>query len=580
MIHSVSIESPDASRPEKTIELQPGLNIILSETTQKSVKTDSRNGTGKTSFIAIIDYCLGCKNDFLQIEALIDYALSISMDLGGQIIKITRYVGSLSRRVYIIADTTNWDIQPQEDEDTGKRFYKLEDWQLLLGHFLFNLPLTKQKYEPTFRMLISYFVRFGDYAYSNPIKLIPQAESWQYKVPLAYLFQLDWEIARDFQRLESEKKEIDTIEKTLKRVRLGEYETELIHVKADLKNIKVQLDSYNVHPQFQDISNQADQLTAEIHSLLDRIAVLQRRIKNYEKSFEQEVPPSTGSLERLYEQTGIIFPDYVKKTLLDAQTFHQQIIQNRRAFLENEIKSLNLEIRECNSRLEVLVPKKAELMNILASNGAIPEYNSIQQQYMKLQARKEFLTRVIADVKTTREKRDRIKDELSILCHKAESDKSDRMQNWEEIVVAFNNITKQLYNKEGNLILDINDKKGYEFKLEIGDKDQSTGISRMKVFSLDYVLLQLWAKQEGCIDFLVHDSIIFEPVDSRQIEMALMKMATMTTELNAQYICTINSDRIQDFKSESIHNYVRYCLKDDSEEGLLFGFEYNSKKIK
>lgn len=578
MIYSVSFGSSDASRPSRTIELQRGLNIILSETTQTSTKTDSRNGTGKTTFIAIINFCLGSKSDFFKIDALDGYEMSITMDLDGQKVKITRYVGKLQNKVYIEADTTNWIIQPKNDKDTGKTFYKLEDWRKLLGFFLFNLPsFDNQSYEPSFRMLVSYFIRFGESAYNNAIKLLPQAEPWVHKVSLTYLLQLDWEIAHDFQVLESEKKEIDNTEKTLKRERLGEYETELINVKEKLKNIKEQLDSYNVHPQYQDISNRADQLTAEIQEKQDHITVLLRRIENYEKSYKQETPPSTDDLERLYKQAGIIFPEYVKKTLQEANTFHHQIIQNRRLFLENEIQSLKLEVKNYESKLNLLIPEQVRLLKILETQGAIPEYDSFRQQYLDLQAHFKYLTDTIDNIKNLREKKEEIKTKLSLLSHQAESDKLERINQWEEAVISFNNITRQLYNREGNLILNIDEKKGYEFDLQIGDKDQSAGISKMKIFSLDYVLLKLWAKQENRINFLIHDSMIFDPVDSRQNETALIKMAELTNELNAQYICTINSDRIQNFESTDIQNYVRYRLKDDSEDGLLLGFEYNSQ---
>lgn len=245
--------------------------------------------------------------------------------------------------------------------------------------------------------------------------------------------------------------------------------------------------------------------------------------------------------------------------------------------MENEIQSLKLEVNKYESKLNLLIPEQVKLLQVLATHGAIPEYNSIRQNYLDLQARSENLTNAINEIKNIREKKEEIKANLFSLSRQAESDKLERINQWKEAVISFNNITKHLYNREGNLILNIDEKKGYEFEVQIGDKDQSAGISKMKIFSLDYVLLKLWAKQENRINFLIHDSMLFDPVDPRQNETALIKMAELTNELNAQYICTINSDRIENFESPTIQNYVRYRLKDDSEDGLLLGFEYNSQ---
>ena len=47
------------SEPKRIdVVFQNGLNIICSDKTEKSSARDTRNGTGKTTFIKLIDFCL------------------------------------------------------------------------------------------------------------------------------------------------------------------------------------------------------------------------------------------------------------------------------------------------------------------------------------------------------------------------------------------------------------------------------------------------------------------------------------------------------------------------------------------
>jgi uncharacterized protein YydD (DUF2326 family) len=43
----------------RTVEFNPGFNIVIAERTKESTRKDSRNGLGKTTLVEIIDFCLG-----------------------------------------------------------------------------------------------------------------------------------------------------------------------------------------------------------------------------------------------------------------------------------------------------------------------------------------------------------------------------------------------------------------------------------------------------------------------------------------------------------------------------------------
>jgi len=83
---------------------------------------------------------------------------------------------------------------------------------------------------------------------------------------------------------------------------------------------------------------------------------------------------------------------------------------------------------------------------------------------------------------------------------------------------------------------------GPSFKIE-GQADRSPGIANMQIFCFDVMLTRLMAERGIGPGFLVHDSHIFDPVDSRQVGAALQYASRMATELGIQYIVTLNSDK-------------------------------------
>jgi len=84
-------------------------------------------------------------------------------------------------------------------------------------------------------------------------------------------------------------------------------------------------------------------------------------------------------------------------------------------------------------------------------------------------------------------------------------------------------------------------------------------------------------KIPGRVDFLVHDSILYDGVDSRQRALALEQAAKITDESGTQYICTLNSDMVprDDFSSDfAFDKYVRLTLTDKAQAGSLLGVKF------
>lgn len=99
----------------------------------------------------------------------------------------------------------------------------------------------------------------------------------------------------------------------------------------------------------------------------------------------------------------------------------------------------------------------------------------------------------------------------------------------------------------------------------------------MKIFCYDLMLIS-FARQRGLgIDFLIHDSTIFDGVDPRQRAHALELAAAMAAKYDFQYICTLNTDMVpvSDFSPGFDYEaLVRLRLTDTDASGSLLGFRY------
>jgi uncharacterized protein YydD (DUF2326 family) len=153
----------------REVTFTSGFNVILAERTKESTKKDSRNGLGKSTLIEIISFCLGAKAEKTGLghEELSEWSFTLDMHLRGQPVSVTRATRDAGK-VFIEGDTTGWPVPPRRDKKTGRPVLKVSERVGLLGNLLFGLPPGgfDSDYAPTFRSLISYFIRRGKDSYS------------------------------------------------------------------------------------------------------------------------------------------------------------------------------------------------------------------------------------------------------------------------------------------------------------------------------------------------------------------------------------------------------------------------------
>ncbi len=580
MIHNIT-----ANRPSfQSVQFATGLNIVIADRTEESTQKDTRNGLGKSTLVNIIDFCLGSrvtKGRGLTISALEGWEFTLDLTVAGNRVEVTRAVDR-PKWVVIQGSTRGWIEQPDAPDSFGVSSMEVTRWRELLGWAMFGLsaPNNEDKYKPSFRSLISYFVRSGAEAYLEPFRHTSWQATWDKQLHTAFLLGMNWENAARWQELRDQEKVIRAIDQASNAgvefvASVGELEAECIRLERQLRQESIALKDFRVHPQYDAIQDEVDELTKTVHDLVNKNLIDRRRLARYRESVADEVAPPTISIDRVYKEASVVFGESVRRTLAEAKEFHASIVANRRSFLQAEIGRLERLLESQDAQIRKWNEQRAELLGILETHGALSEMASLQERLVQTRSRLENARERISQIKDGKMRLREIKIEKAEVARVAEMDHEERRASWSIAIGQFDDNSRALYETSGHLIIDIND-TGFKYGVEI-NKSGSEGVGKMKIFCFDLMLLQLMSQRARGLDFLVHDSMLYDGVDSRQRALALERAAEVAGSTDTQYICALNSDMVprEDFsKGFHVEKYVRLTLTDKEPAGSLLGFHF------
>ncbi|MGV8127483.1 MAG: ABC-three component system protein [Methanothrix sp.] len=570
----------------KAVDFTPGFNVVLADRTKDSAKKDTRNGLGKSTLIEIIQFCLGSdatKSGLIK-DPLAGWSFSLDLEIGKDQFSFTRSIDS-PKKVIVTGDISEWPIRPRKQRKSGVQELPIRDFNDALGYLMFGLSNEDNSihYEPGFRGLISYFVRRGRDAFSTPFEYYRRQPEVDKQVLNSFLLGLEWRYASEWQDLKDKEKLLANLRRAAKKGlvkdiigSLGELEAKRVRLDTNSRKEEEQLKCFRVHPQYQEIEFRANKFTKEIHALENENVADSNLLDYYNQSIQQEHPPSSEDIIKMYERAEVDLPGLVKQRFENVQKFHFKLVENRRVFLESEISRLGQVIESRRENIRQKSDSRAELMEILRTHGALEEYTKLQRLHMETVSQLKEIEQRIKDLKKIEQEKSKLAIEQELLLQRARSDLEERHVQTNRAIDLFNTNSEALYEAPGNLVIDIQPPTGYQFKVEI-ERSGSQGVGSMKVFCYDLMLIQLWANKPKSPGFLVHDSTIFDGVDERQRALALELAARESQERGFQYICTLNSDMIpwKEFsRNFDIERFTRLRLTDATDDGCLLGIRF------
>jgi uncharacterized protein YydD (DUF2326 family) len=305
---------------------------------------------------------------------------------------------------------------------------------------------------------------------------------------------------------------------------------------------------------------------------------------------EEESVHGTDRLGRatqaVYSEAGIAFSDVALKRFEDVQAFHASVIRNRRLFLQNERSEVSADIHSTQSSRNDLDEERSSLLLLLQESVALETYLAAQASLATLDAE----IAGIEDRLGMAERFENLGGEREAKAvetkRKMRLEVAEQELQLDQARVLFSDLAAEIYGhgtgktKRASLDLGVSPKQGnFLVNPEIA-ADGSAGISSVKTFIMDMVTMCMAQKTGHSLGFLIHDSGLFDPVDSEQIASCLNIGSRLAEEWGFQYAVTMNSDDLRSAIADSGGAFdeephlLELRLSDQEDKQKLFGFGF------
>lgn len=556
-------------------DLKPGLNVLLAQKTEGATSKQTRNRAGKTSFTEVVHFLTGSEagpDSIFRTPELAEYTFGMDFDLKDARTVVERS-GSAKAKIYVTTPPA------------AKRKFSATDWVTLLGDEMFGLSSLEAagSKPPSFRSLFAYFVRRQvSGAFTTPEKQATMQGTGDMQMALMFLLGLDWQIARDWQAVRDREKTLEELKKAAGTGAFGsiigkaaDLRTHLTLQEARLKKLYAETETFQVLPEYRELEVESAKLTRQLNDLANANTIDFEAIRDLEGALAFEIPPDLEDLQAVYQEAGVALPGLVKRRYEDVKSFHQSVVRNRKDYLSSELEAAKLRIELRDSKKAQLDQRRAEIMSILRSHGALEQFLKLQGEIGRLESEVESLRQrfeAAEQLEGTKNELEIERNRLTIRLRRDFAEQNDRLA---EAIVAFEETSQRLYESAGSMTVD-ETSNGPMFKFPMQGQ-RSKGIKNMQIFCFDMMLMRLCAKRQIGPRFLIHDSHLFDGVDGRQVISALRLGSEISQELGFQYIVTMNED---DAFKETIEGFdlndhvLATRLTDATEVGGLFGIRF------
>ncbi|MCY4584836.1 MAG: DUF2326 domain-containing protein [Bryobacterales bacterium] len=572
----------------KTLTFGPGLNVILADKSPDATDLQSRNGAGKTSLVELVHFLFGADakpRNIFRSEALSGWTFSASVDIGERTCSLSR-TGKRSNRVQIDGDIGGWPVAGQHELLNSSHQFTNDQWKDALGALWFGLPsdTATDRFRPTFRSLFSFVARRQESGgFQQPMQHSTMQQRWDRQATVCYLIGLDSTLPGRFQELHNQEKLAKDLRKAATSGELGrffgraaELRTQLTLADARAGRLRKQLDEFQVVSEYRELEREASEITGQINELNVENIVDQDLIRELRGSLATEDAPANQDLTKLYDEVGIVLPDLPRRGIEEVERFHRTVVENRRSHLGSEITSAEQRIVARDRRKDGLDQRRAQIMSLLRSGGALEHYTGLREELGRAEAESEMLKARLETAERFESTRTELNMERARLVKALQDDIHERDDIVRDAILSFEELSRSLYERAGSLTI-ADTPGGPQFEVHISG-ERSKGITNMQIFCFDLMLTRIGTQRGRWPGFLIHDSHLFDGVDERQVAKALQLGAKRADEDGFQYIVTMNSDSVptEGFTGgfELQDHVVPTRLTDATETGGLFGFRF------
>ncbi|MCP4109775.1 MAG: DUF2326 domain-containing protein [Desulfobacteraceae bacterium] len=526
----------------RTVEFnRTGLSFVVAEQKNPgaSEKGKTYNGVGKSLLVRIIHFCLGANKRGYKTfcEKLTGWDFSVDFEIGCN--KFTA-------------------LRSTDDPEKillNKEKMSVIQFNKKMNMLCFDIPDDISFL--SFRSLFPFFIRpkkESYIAYNKPGKTF---SDYQALVCNAFLLGLDVVLAQKKYSIRKELERIKTLEKNFKKDSLladfftGNKDVVLtiVDLEEQIKRLDDDLSNFKVAEDYNEVQTEADKTEKELFKLNNSVIMLQNNIDNISESLKFSPDMNKENIKTVYRESNIHFSENMTKTLDDLENFYEKLISNRKRRLLEQQNRLKLEQQNKKADVERLQKELDKLMKYLGEHQALDLFISLSNKVAELKAERDNLKKyqeLQSEYKTRERQAEKNLLELSelteIYLKEIESDMAE-LRNY------FRSLSKIFYpDSVAGLTIENNDGTN-QLRFNIDAKiesDASDGINNVKIFCYD--LTVLFKGRNHKVNFIFHDSRIFDGTDERQKAGMFKTVYRKFADTDKQYIATVNQNQLDEIK--------------------------------
>ena len=312
-------------------------------------------------------------------------------------------------------------------------------------------------------------------------------QRWDRQATVCYLIGLDSALPGRFQELHNQEKLAKDLRKAATSGELGRYfgkaadlRTQLTLADARANRLRKQLDAFQVVPEYRELEREASEITGQINDLNFENIVDRDLIRELQASLAAEDAPASRDLTKLYDEVGIVLPDLPRRRIKEVEQFHRTVVENRRSHLGSEITSAERRIEARDRRKDGLDQRRAQIMSLLSSGGALEHYTGLREELGRAEAESEMLKARLETAERFESTRTELNMERARLVKALQDDIHERDDIVRDAILSFEELSRSLYERAGSLTI-ADTPGGPKFEVHISG-ERSKGITAMQIF--------------------------------------------------------------------------------------------------
>ena len=548
------------TKPSKffdTVIFRDGINFVYAYRDKKE-KNGTLNNLGKSTFLDLIDFCLGSDFKATHTPRLFD-ALEEGILKG---ITVYLEIEVENNSLLIVRGFDNPNNLTFYSANSETKTLKLDEAR----EYLFNFIFARSGYpgimdSAWLRSLLPFYIkilRHRKAEYPDPFFYLDYKNVTVLLQFHLFILNISNTYFHDLQNLNQQNKKNISFEKenrsrlmTIYNLRKFEQAQSILNQKiSELNELRSKLETFRFAKTQQINYEKANELSKKINELTLKNYLDQQKINSYLESVKETSTIRINDVEKIFNEAFELFGSTVKHTLEESIEFKKNLHISRKQFIDREIKTLKESIKQRNEQIDTLDQTRAEFYSILSTADSVKNYTDSRNVYDDKLKEIAALEEHINAVNHYTKEIIKLETDIDEIASSIIEFRSEVIPQEKQIFDLIDAIHKAIYVKPPlkhifSFSTDLKTDSILRMKIMASSGKQGKGINKSR--SLIYDLAVLFYSIENKIKaprFIIHDGI-FDGFDkAKALETFDFLDKKIAEGFKFQYIVTLNDEGI------------------------------------